>query len=149
LLVVVLWTTGRPFSHLDDDADRRLAGPTDRHALECGMVLLLMVLLSPMSSKAHFGTLVLPGFCLAQSALRSRSPLLRGTLAAAIVLGLLCNKDPLGEKLYTLSLWYGVVTWQALVLLAGCLIAYRQKQICAQEQLPCPAPGAGSSTQAA
>jgi hypothetical protein len=118
LLAVVLGVCGRPFRNLCNDAGGR------RHALECSMVLLLMVLLSPMSSKAHFGTLVLPGFCLARATLSSHSRLLKGILAAAVMLGLLCNKDPLGERLYTLSLWYGVVTWQALLLLGGCLIIY-------------------------
>jgi glycosyl transferase family 87 len=121
LLAVVLGICGQPFRNLCDDADG------GRFALECSMVLLLMVLLSPMSSKAHFGTLVLPGFCLARAALHSHSRLLKGVLDAAVVFGLLCNKDPLGEKLYTLSLWYGVVTWQALFLLAGCLLVYWQK----------------------
>lgn len=125
LLAAVLWVCGRPFRSLNEETEG------SRQALECSMVLLLMVLLSPMSSKAHFGTLVLPGFCLARAALRPRSAerlphwLLTGVLATAVVLGLLCNKDPLGERLYTLSLWYGVVTWQTLFLLAGCLLAYR------------------------
>ena len=125
ILIAVLWMCGRPFRSLGEDTDG------SRLALECSMVLLLMVLLSPMSSKAHFGTLVLPGFCLARAALSPRSAglrsgrFLKGLLAAAVVLGLLCNKDPLGERLYTLSLWYGVVTWQTLLLLAACLIIYR------------------------
>jgi hypothetical protein len=125
LLAAALCICGQPFREpCYNAADRRFA-------LECGMVLLFMVLLSPMSSKAHFGTLVLPGFCLARAALDARQAgsrshrLFKGILAAVVVLGLLCNKDPLGEKLYTLSLWYGVVTWQALVLLAGCLLVYR------------------------
>jgi hypothetical protein len=150
ILIAVLWTCGRPFSKLDDNA-----GGT-RHALECSMVFLLMVLLSPMSSKAHFGTLVLPGFCLGRAAVSSRpgarrsGRLLTGLLAAAVLLGLLCNKDPLGEKLYTLSLWYGVVTWQALLLLTGCLLVYRQKRSSVFAELPLPpAPCAGSATQAA
>lgn len=118
VLAAVLWICGRPFRQLGDD------GGGQRHALECSIVLLLMLLLSPMSSKAHFGTLVLPGFCLARAAIATPNRIHKGILAAAVLLGLLCNKDPLGERLYTLSLWYGVVTWQALLLLAGCLIVY-------------------------
>ncbi len=117
LLLAVLWNCGRPFQRLSQGADGC------RQGLECGVVLLLMVLLSPMSSKAHFGTLVLPGFCLARAAIASRSRLLASVLVGAVLLAVLSNKDPLGEKLYTLSLWYGVVTWQSLLLLAGCLIA--------------------------
>ncbi|MHB1424144.1 MAG: glycosyltransferase family 87 protein [Gemmataceae bacterium] len=119
LLAAVLWICRPPFQKPRGDA------ASVRQALECGMVLLLMVLLSPMSSKAHFGTLVIPAFCLARAALQSRGWLLKGALAATVVLGLLCNKDPLGERLYTLSLWYGLVTWQTLLLLGGCLLLYR------------------------
>ncbi len=143
LLAAVMWICGQPFRRLADDPDG------SRYALECGMVLLLMVLLSPMSSKAHFGTLVLPGFCLARVALHSRGLLLKGVLAGAVLLGLLSNKDPLGERLYTLSLWYGVVTWQTLLLLAGCLTLYRKRRMAAPLQLPCPTPGDGSASQAA
>lgn len=143
MLAAMLWICGRPFRNLPDD------GQNSRPALECSMVLLLMVLLSPMSSKAHFGTLVLPGFCLALAAVRSHWRVLRTLLAGAVVLGLLCNKDPLGEKLYTLSLWYGLVTWQTLLLLAGCLVVYRQEHIRSFSELPCPALSEGSATQAA
>jgi hypothetical protein len=143
VLAAVLWICGSPFRKLPKD------NYGSRNALEYSMVLLLMVLLSPMSSKAHFGTLVLPGFCLARAALRSRRQLLKGVLVGAVVLGLLCNKDPLGERLYTLSLWYGVVTWQTLLLLAGCLLAYRQMQTSIRTQLPCPALSDQASTKAA
>jgi hypothetical protein len=143
LLAAVLWICGQPFRNLLDD------GVESSHALECSMVLLLMVLLSPMSSKAHFGTLVLPGFCLARAALRSHGPLLKAVLAGAVVLSLLCNKDPLGERLYTLSLWYGLVTWQTLLLLAGCLLVHRRQQRAVLQRLPSPALSEGSSTQAA
>lgn len=119
LLLAVLWNCGRPFRTIVEDVDGR------HQALECGIVLLLMLLLSPMSSKAHFGTLVVPGFCLARKAVLTRNRLLGSVLLAAILLGILCNKDPLGERLYTLSLWYGVVTGQALLLLVGCLIVFR------------------------
>jgi hypothetical protein len=144
LLAAILWMSGRPFQNL-----RHEDGGGMRQALESGMVLLLMVLLSPMSSKAHFGTLVLPGFCLARVALRSRSKLLKGMLATSVVLSLVCNKDPLGERLYTLSLWYGVVTWQALILLAGCLLAYSYSRSSVWKALPCPTASDASATQAA
>jgi hypothetical protein len=143
LLAVVLWICGRPFRKRIDNGEGSLS------ALECGMVLLLMVLLSPMSSKAHFGTLVVPGFCLARAAFHSRSQLLKAVLAGSVLLGLLCNKDPLGERLYTLSLWYGVVTWQTLLLLIGCLLVYRQKRAGLDAALLCSAPNGGPASQAA
>jgi hypothetical protein len=93
-----------------------------RNAPEYCAVLLLMLLLSPMSSKAHFGVLILPGFCLARAALVDNRRLLLPVLAAAVLLAVASNKDLLGERLYTLSLWLGCVTWETLVLLAGCLV---------------------------
>jgi hypothetical protein len=142
LLFAVLWKCGQPLRRIAVDDERR-------QSLECGVVLLLMLLLSPMSSKAHFGTLLVPGFCLARAALVARSRLLWSILLAAICVGMMCNKDSLGERLYTLSLWYGLVTWQTLLLLMGCLIALGRGQGVVNTQLPCPALNRRASEQAA
>jgi hypothetical protein len=129
LLALVLAVCRRPFGKLG-------GGPADRErlALEGGVVLSLMLLLSPMSSKAHFGVLVLPGFCLARKALASRSRLLGTVLAAALALGLVSNKDPIGDQLYSLTMWYGFTTWQTLLLLLGCLLVLAP----GQRSLPLP-----------
>jgi hypothetical protein len=37
------------------------------------VILLLMLLISAMSSKAHFATMILPGFCLARLAVRTKN----------------------------------------------------------------------------
>src|SRR5262249_2262483 len=115
LLALVAWAGGQPFrkSQIGKGASFGLA-------LECSLVLALTLLLSPMSSKAHFGVLILPGFCLARAAVASGSRLLWSLLLAAVASAILSNKDPLGERLYTLTLWYGSVTWNVLFLLAGC-----------------------------
>jgi hypothetical protein len=112
-----------------------------RQALEGGILLLLMLLLSPMSSKAHFGVLVLPGFCLARAAVRSRSPWLWGTLLGAAILASTGSKGVLGNRLYTLSLWAGTTTWGTLFLLAGCCQVLRQERARRAGGLPCPALG--------
>ncbi len=143
LLLIVLWICGKPFRKIDEDVDGQ------NQALECSIVLLLMLLLSPMSSKAHFGTLLVPGCCLARAALNSRSRFLWVMLLGAVLLAVLSNKDPLGERLYTLSLWYGVVTWETLLLLAGCLLALRRRRAETRAQLPCPAAADVSAKQAA
>jgi hypothetical protein len=119
ILAVVLWVCGRPFKRIDGGRE------PGRLGLEASVVLLLMLLFSPMSSKAHFGILVVPGFCLACATGRSGSQLLWFVWSVAALLAPLATKDPLGERLYTLSLWTGMVTWHTLLLLAGCLLALR------------------------
>jgi hypothetical protein len=54
-----------------------------------------------------------------------------------VALGTASHKDPLGERLYSVSLWAGVVTWQTVILLVGCLVALRK---CEQSSsaLACP-----------
>jgi hypothetical protein len=133
LLSAVLVICGRPFRGVGADPGDTLQG------LECSIVLLLMLLLSPMSSKAHFGTVTVAGFCLARRAAITRSPLLWTFCLTSCVLAVLTNKDPLGERLYTVSLWCGLVTWQTFLLLVGCLVAVRQIRSEAA-RLPCPAP---------
>jgi hypothetical protein len=120
LLFLAAWAAGWPGRKAES-----LPG-TSRVGLECSIVVLLMLLLSPMSSKAHFGVLVLPGFCLASAASLRPSRLVWGLLLAGIGLGFLSYKAPLGERLYTISLWSGIVTWQTLVLLFGCMAALVQ-----------------------
>jgi hypothetical protein len=123
LLLLAAWCVGRPFRR-ERPADAEGVPPA---ALESSVVLLLMLLLSPMSSKAHFGVLLLPGFCLARAALAGRQRWLWPLLIASVVLALGSNKDPLGERLYTLTLWCGSVTWHTLLLLCGCLVLLKRQ----------------------
>jgi hypothetical protein len=133
LLLLVLLVAGRPFRSLAPAEQ----GTVPKAALEGGVVLLLMLLLSPMSSKAHFGVLLVPGFCLARAALdevrrgkkTGRLYLACALLAVAVGLGGLANKDLLGGRWYTLALWYGSATWQALALLAGCLLFLKGRKV--------------------
>lgn len=93
------------------------------HPLDLGLVLCLMVLMSPMSSKPHFAVLVVPGWALARAAADARSPLLWATAVLAALLALPANKDLVGGWLYDHILWHGVVAAEALVLFAGCAVA--------------------------
>jgi hypothetical protein len=114
LLAGTLLGAGRPF-HMGSPGDRSFP-------LEAAAVLSLMLLLSPMSSKAHFGTLLLPAFCLARAALQPGSRQAKAFFLPALALAWFANKDLLGSKLYTLALFYGVATVQTLVLLIGSLL---------------------------
>lgn len=89
-------------------------------ALECSLVLLLMLFLSPQSSKPHFCSLLLPGFCLARAAVVGRRRDLAAFLAAAIVCGLASNKDLVGRSAYDFVMWFGSVTLTAGFLFVGC-----------------------------
>ncbi len=99
-------------------------GAPTHEALEYSSVLLLMLLLSPMSSKPHFSTMLLPGFCLARIAVHRRSRMLWVLLSASIVAGL-TTAPVWGKTVGRFSMWCGMITWGALFLLAGCVIALR------------------------
>lgn len=101
----------------------RAAVDTSRPAREYGVVLALMLLLSPMSSKPHFCILLLPAFCLARDALASRDRVQLALLLAAIVAGTASLRGLVGVQFSTILLWCGAVTWSTLFLLAGCIVA--------------------------
>jgi hypothetical protein len=87
--------------------------------LEWCMILSLMVLLSPMSSKPHFSTLILPGFCLARLAVYEGGRLSRAVMALAaglMILSLPCW----GQRVDFIGLWNAAETWNAIVLFLGC-----------------------------
>jgi hypothetical protein len=90
-------------------------------AFEFSMVLILMLLMSPMSGRAHFGILILPAFCLARTAFATRDWILGLILGLAAVLTLAANKDLVGAFTYDALLWLGATTVCALVLWAGCV----------------------------
>ncbi len=94
--------------------------PPADEALEYSVVLLLMLLCSPMSSKPHFCTVLLPAFCLGRLAMARRDWLLGVALVGAIVLGSVVMKGLLGGDAAALALWFGNVMGSALFLLAGC-----------------------------
>jgi hypothetical protein len=92
--------------------------------LEYSAVFLLMVLLSPMSSKPHFSTLILPGFALARLAVYRKDLVLRWSLGLAVLLAALSL--PLwGRRLDFIALWWGSDTWNAFLLLLGCVYLLR------------------------
>lgn len=94
-----------------------------RLALEVSVMLVLILLFSPMSSKPHFCTLILPGFCVARLAVRDRKLSAQIFLGVCLlVIGLL---DRLPGSLEDLPSWFGNVTWGSIALMAACLIALR------------------------
>jgi hypothetical protein len=94
--------------------------PPDATAAEFGMVLTLMLLLSPMSSKPHFCTLLLPQLLLARLAWDRRDRGLIALTLLAAALGLAANKDLVGRRVYDFLLWNGAVFGCCLALFLGC-----------------------------
>lgn len=88
-------------------------------ALQFGMVLILMVLLSPHSSKPHFCTLLLPGFCVARAAFDWPNRRLLFVLGAAVLCALISNQDLVGEWVYSWAKWNGSLAACAILLYAA------------------------------
>jgi len=95
------------------------------HMIECGIVLLLMVLFSPNSSRAHFCVLYLAAFCVARMAVRpGASSSLRILLAIAVLCATLTIhlRLPFTRGIEQLLLWIGIVMLSTIfLLLASCL----------------------------
>ncbi|GDY03764.1 polyprenol-phosphate-mannose-dependent alpha-(1-2)-phosphatidylinositol mannoside mannosyltransferase [Planctomycetota bacterium] len=98
---------------------------------EIGAMLCGMVLLSPMSSKAHFCVLMLPALFCVDRVLRCKrsDPWLVVTVAAAAILSTFSSKDILGKELGNFLLGLGSVTWIALLLLLATLRAMRPEPV--------------------
>lgn len=93
---------------------------TFRRLGEGAMILCGMVLLSPMSSKAHFCVLLVPAaYCAAQALYRKRDRVLIALLVAMFAAGTLSTKGILGENLGRRVLAYGTITACALCALAA------------------------------
>ena len=109
---------------------RKFAGENPPHgpgslSLECGMVLMLMLLLSPMTSKAHCGTLLVPAFAVARAAVYQRSRVLT-LILTMVMMAVLCTQNFMGEYVVCVAMWHGAITWAALLLLVGCGCSLRR-----------------------
>lgn len=93
--------------------------------LEYSMVLMLMVLLSPVSSKSHFCVLILPGMMLAKVAWEQRSKMIGTLFIVANIVGFIALTW-WGEYVARVSLYYGAVTIKTALLLSGCAVALHQ-----------------------
>jgi hypothetical protein len=111
LLIAVAWAMGRPFRR---PANAYSAG------LESALVIILMLLLSPMSHKTHFGILMLPGFFVARMAIEHHDRVAAWCLLiCVIVIGLLDHfffYTALGD----MFAWYGNVMWGTIALGIAC-----------------------------
>ncbi|MGC9965968.1 MAG: glycosyltransferase family 87 protein [Syntrophobacteraceae bacterium] len=104
---------------------RRMAGAPraapDAWALEFSIILLLMLLLSPNSSRGHFGVMLLPAFCVGRIALAGRTRTAWTLFLLATFLSLVCYNTPL-NIFFIPTLWAGAVSIVTVLLLAGCIM---------------------------
>lgn len=124
MLVMLLVSIGAALRgiRVATNAERPYGLPTQT-AIEFGVVFILALMISPMSGMAHFGVLALPAFSLSRIAvLAERRDIWLMILLAAIG-GLIANKDLVGGTVYTALLWAGAVTWSAVALWIGSIIA--------------------------
>jgi hypothetical protein len=109
LLALTAWRFGRP------DASR-----SSHHVgAEAAAIVCLMLLLSPMSSKAHYVVLVLPCMLFARALIERRHAAFRLLLPFLLITGPLTSKGLTGKPLGDLTLAWGFPTWFALMLLAA------------------------------
>lgn len=92
--------------------------PEQQLAVETAAIFCLMLLLSPMSSKAHYIVLVLPCLLVAQAVVDGRLNA-KLWLPPLFLLGPLTAKGFTGKPLGDLMLAWGLPTWCVLLLLAA------------------------------
>jgi hypothetical protein len=99
----------------------------DREEFEFCIVLILMLMLSPMSGRAHFGILILPAFCLARFALWTGHRVILAIVVTVIVLVGIAHRDLVPEAVHAAFLWAGATTASAILLWLGCVVALWSK----------------------
>ena len=120
LLIAAAWGMGRPFRW-----------PRDAYSagLESTLVIILMLLLSPMSHKTHFGILILPGFFVARMAIEQHDRVAALCLFVCVVLIGLLDHFFFYTVLGDVLAWYGNVMWGTIALGIACFhaLAVRSK----------------------
>ncbi len=98
---------------------------------EGGILLAAMLLLSPMSSKYHFATLVVPlGFVAADFFYRERHPFVGAGLAGVLLLGSFTSKGLIGKELGNKILALGSVTaCAALAMVTLAFVLWRREKV--------------------
>jgi hypothetical protein len=120
LLIITGWTFGRPGTSAPVvKAGSTLAAWTDlQTGIEAAILVCLMLLLSPMSGKAHYVVLVLPCFLLARAVVEGRCDW-KVWLPPLAVFGPLTAKGITGKAIGDLMLAWGFPTWFVVVLLVA------------------------------
>ncbi|MCE9564111.1 MAG: DUF2029 domain-containing protein [Planctomycetes bacterium] len=99
-------------------------------AVEVGIVLTLMLLLSPMSSKPHFAVLIVPQLALVRLACQTRDWWLLALTAVVAIAGPCTGNDIIGRTAYDFLVWHGLIVGMTVLLFVGCCRArYRAVRV--------------------
>ena len=96
-------------------------GLPNRESYEFSLVLILMLLLSPMSGRPHFGILILPTFCLVRFTAAVGDRLTTFILAAVALLVSPPYRYLVPANIHGALLWAGATTFATLLLWIGCI----------------------------
>ncbi|MBX9787464.1 MAG: DUF2029 domain-containing protein [Pirellulales bacterium] len=122
LVALSAWFGGRPLRRaatLPPHASAHVAWSQLRTPIEASAIVVLMLLLSPMSGKAHYAVLFLPIFLICRLHAEQRGWAVRALAIALWLTGPLMAKDLLGKTLGDLFLAWGVTTWFAIFCWLG------------------------------
>lgn len=133
LVIVTAWRFGkmfRPATVCREGFGLQSTGfvcdwPELRTGVEASAIVGLMLLLSPMSSKAHYVVLLLPCMVLARAIVQGRLDA-RWWLPPLLIFGPLTSKGMTGKPLGDVLLAWGFPTWFAIVLLGAMWMLLRQ-----------------------
>lgn len=103
--------------HVPTPTERPLGWHHLRLPIEAASVFCLMLLLSPMSSKAHYIVLLLPCMLLARAAIEQPLPHIRWLFVPLVLFGPLTAKGLIGNYLGKFTLAWGLPTWFVIVML--------------------------------
>ncbi len=101
----------------------------NRYALEVSVVILLILLLSPMTSRSLYCTMLLPAYCVARLAFVGRSFIAQAALVLACAGTLICYNLPFAKAFSATMLYLGMPTLGGLALLVPILIAIRADRL--------------------
>ncbi len=87
-----------------------------RFAEEAALILSLMLLLSPMTSRAHYATVLLPVWLMMRRALVERERSMKAIAVLLLICGPLIAKGIIGKQFGELALAWSLPTWFAGVL---------------------------------
>ena len=120
LVGATAWIGGRPFRGPQANTGETPGRQTNLiWAAEIGAVACLMLLLSPMSSKAHYVVLWLPSLLVARLAIERPSATWRVLVVLLAITGTLTTKGMVGKNLGDLTLTWGFPTFFAILMLVA------------------------------